>query len=839
MAWGGDATRMETLDMDTTRTWLKAAALSTAAGLMLGIAPAQASVVDPAVLFVGGNPITCTEPTGNTIGLGYEHGLKIDGYPNGPYNLVVDGTTVGSVSVTQTPGGIDWTSTYPIDAVIMKGSDKANLYPYIKPPSEPAGTDWDARSYTGSVMVDTDLNFPAGSSHVEFCFGDVPPPTISKTATGSWIASNDWSLEKSADPTSIRMFDGDSHDVDYTVTATKTPWGTFTVSGIIEINDPIERGFHVDSVADSIVFAADPAVPKNMFHPTTLICADVDDASTVIHRCTYSITLSSKVYSFLAAGGAGVNSASATLSFNGAAMVINTTQPFSFPVQPDDTFGGTLDADDDMVNGTGTTDHTFADSGSWNYVRTMVCPDNDGGNPNHVTGTFSTGENTNGSVGAQANVDVQCETVSVSKTANTAYRASYSWTGDKKIVVRPEDLTKEEKSTYCSLLASGPYMGNYVCDDITVILNENGVYDTVYQLNAMRAAASESEFVVSGKITVSWPAGMTPVFGGDPTDTLHFTSGLPATQDAVVSNCIAAATSLACDYTASLDSKRDGVNWASIVRPHVCYDADGNAGACDPPDSSTYQGSQAYAFDAATTQTDECASVSDLFNAGGLNLGTSFSWLVDGNICASQTWYVTGDVDPTQMVKDLAIHADWAPADFEQNACVFVVPNLLSLLSNDSQTGSSDEAVISVNVPSVCNQGCTLTQGYWKTHSKYGPAPYDDTWAKIGEDTLFFNSGKSWMTLFKTPPKGGDAYLQLAHQYMAARLNVEAGASVPPDIAVAMAGAEAMFNSVGSSFNKTQTTQAREYAGALGSYNEGAFGVEHCSESPTPVAYAK
>jgi hypothetical protein len=162
----------------------------------------------------------------------------------------------------------------------------------------------------------------------------------------------------------------------------------------------------------------------------------------------------------------------------------------------------------------------------------------------------------------------------------------------------------------------------------------------------------------------------------------------------------------------------------------------------------------------------------------------------------------------------------------------------LSLLSNDTQTGSSDEAVISVNVPSVCNQGCTLTQGYWKTHSKYGPAPYDDTWAKIGEDTLFFHSGKSWMTLFKTPPKGGDAYLQLAHQYMAARLNVEAGASVPSSVASAMTSAEALFNAVGSSFNKTQTTQARSLAGVLGSYNEGALGPGHCSESPTRVVFA-
>ena len=92
------------------------------------------------------------------------------------------------------------------------------------------------------------------------------------------------------------------------------------------------------------------------------------------------------------------------------------------------------------------------------------------------------------------------------------------------------------------------------------------------------------------------------------------------------------------------------------------------------------------------------------------------------------------------------------------------------------------------------------------------------------------------MTLFKTPPKGGDAYLQLAHQYMAARLNVEAGASVPPNVATAMASAAALFNAVGSKFDKNQTKEARSLAGVLGSYNEGKLGPGHCSEAPTKVA---
>lgn len=53
-------------------------------------------------------------------------------------------------------------------------------------------------------------------------------------------------------------------------------WGTFTVSGVITISDPLNQGFVVDSVADSIIFGADGT---NFPHHPTLDCANVDDAA--------------------------------------------------------------------------------------------------------------------------------------------------------------------------------------------------------------------------------------------------------------------------------------------------------------------------------------------------------------------------------------------------------------------------------------------------------------------------------------------------------------------------------------------------------------------------------
>jgi hypothetical protein len=43
------------------------------------------------------------------------------------------------------------------------------------------------------------------------------------------------------------------------------------------------------------------------------------------------------------------------------------------------------------------------------------------------------------------------------------------------------------------------------------------------------------------------------------------------------------------------------------------------------------------------------------------------------------------------------------------------------------------------------------------------------------------------------PPSGGNAYLQLAHQYMAAKLNILKGASAPPIVLSAINWAENKF----------------------------------------------
>ncbi len=132
--------------------------------------------------------------------------------------------------------------------------------------------------------------------------------------------------------------------------------------------------------------------------------------------------------------------------------------------------------------------------------------------------------------------------------------------------------------------------------------------------------------------------------------------------------------------------------------------------------------------------------------------------------------------------------------------------------------------------------GCTLTQGYWKTHSEFGPAPYDNTWALLsgGASTSFFSSGQTWYQVFWTAPSG-NAYYILAHQYMAAKLNVLAGAD-PTAATAALNSATTLFNTytpaqiAALSGSSSLRKQFIGLATTLDNYNKGLIGPGHCED---------
>jgi hypothetical protein len=135
----------------------------------------------------------------------------------------------------------------------------------------------------------------------------------------------------------------------------------------------------------------------------------------------------------------------------------------------------------------------------------------------------------------------------------------------------------------------------------------------------------------------------------------------------------------------------------------------------------------------------------------------------------------------------------------------------------------------------LAEPGCSLTPGYWKTHSQYGPAPYNAIWAQVGEDTTFFLSGKSWYQVLWTSPKKGNAYYILAHAYIAAYMNALNGADTSA-VTAQLAHAVTLFNAY-TPANELAAAVRADFiatAGILDQYNNGVIGPGHCVETPVP-----
>ena len=125
-------------------------------------------------------------------------------------------------------------------------------------------------------------------------------------------------------------------------------------------------------------------------------------------------------------------------------------------------------------------------------------------------------------------------------------------------------------------------------------------------------------------------------------------------------------------------------------------------------------------------------------------------------------------------------------------------------------------------------KGCVRTQGYWS--NKPGvvwPAGFD-------RNAPFFSSGLTWQQIMDRPTRG-DAYLILAHQYVAAVLNRAAGASAPSGVQTVINAATAWFNS-GVALGECTAGGCplqRAWAGVLDAYNNGVYpgAPQHCDET--------
>ena len=354
-----------------------------------------------------------------------------------------------------------------------------------------------------------------------------------------------------------------------------------------------------------------------------------------------------------------------------------------------------------------------------------------------------------------ASVTVNCYDLSVTKDANTTWQRKYFW----------NILKSSDDPNGSSLL-----------------LDVDEVYaDYPYSVTVDVDHQVDSAWAVSGTITI---ANNHPSLAAELTSvTDEVSTSIGATVDCSGVTSVPAGGSIDCTYSTALPAGTDRTNTATATQQLYDYATDGTATAGGTKD---YTGTADVIFGDPTTVIDEMVGVSDTY---------------EGTL---------GNCDVASAPCTYNYSRTFGP--FGSGECgTHTFPNTASFTTNDTTTSGESSWTVTVTVP--CPGGCTLTQGYWKTHSDKGPAPYDATWAFLpdGADTPFFDLGQSWYQVFWTPPKGGNANFILAHQYMAAYLNQLGpdGAASTPEVDAAMAAATDYFTNLSSLNHKPTGSERR------------------------------
>lgn len=136
--------------------------------------------------------------------------------------------------------------------------------------------------------------------------------------------------------------------------------------------------------------------------------------------------------------------------------------------------------------------------------------------------------------------------------------------------------------------------------------------------------------------------------------------------------------------------------------------------------------------------------------------------------------------------------------------------------------------------------GCTLPAEYWRTHSRDGGAPFDDTWDLLGgdADTKFFNAPETHEQIL-VRGVGEGSYYRLARTYIAAQLNSINGAPFPDEVASALeAATELLLAADPAQLETASAARFEALADVLDRFNAGVAGPGSCGPQPEPFSSA-
>lgn len=154
--------------------------------------------------------------------------------------------------------------------------------------------------------------------------------------------------------------------------------------------------------------------------------------------------------------------------------------------------------------------------------------------------------------------------------------------------------------------------------------------------------------------------------------------------------------------------------------------------------------------------------------------------------------------------------------------CDYVLSNTASLAVNGRVRKTASASISVTCVPT--GGGCTFTQGFWKNHPEAWPV------SSLTLGSVSYSA--SQLSDILDEPVNGNGLISLAHQLIAAKLNVANGAD-PTDVQADIAAADALIGSlvvppIGSGFLDPGDTSS--LVDALTDFNEGISGPGHCPE---------
>lgn len=145
----------------------------------------------------------------------------------------------------------------------------------------------------------------------------------------------------------------------------------------------------------------------------------------------------------------------------------------------------------------------------------------------------------------------------------------------------------------------------------------------------------------------------------------------------------------------------------------------------------------------------------------------------------------------------------------------------------DENGSASSDLSATVSSSTTSSTNCTYTQGFWKNHEESWP---------VGSLTLgSVNYTAAELDAILEESVGGNGLVSLAHQLIAAKLNIASGAD-PSAANAAIASADALIGGLvvppsGAGYLHPSTTSSLTQT--LDNYNNGVIGPGHCGTVPT------